>query len=75
MINNLLMALNKGMVKIYYKSINSGRIIEGYYTLKNRNVGISPKTDTFVAWDLEREIWQDIRSNTVEQWMLVEEFA
>ena len=69
---NVINALNKGRVKITFTSLNSGRDIEGIYTLRGRHVGLNPKTDVIVAWDLVDEKWQDIKVDSITQFILVD---
>ena len=52
-------------VKIVFKSLTSNKTHIGHYTLKNRNVGQSKKSETIVAWDIENKKWQDIRVSTI----------
>ena len=56
-------------VKIVFKSLTSNKTHIGHYTLKNRNVGQSKKSETIVAWDIENEKWQDIRVSTITMFM------
>ena len=57
-------------VEIVFESLTSNKTHKGVYTLKNRNVGRqSNDSDTIVAWDIENKKWQDIRVNTITQFI------
>ena len=52
-------------VEITFKSLTSDNLHNGIYTLKNRNIGQSRNTETIVAWDTVNKHWQDIRVDTI----------
>lgn len=64
-VENVISALNTGEVVIEFTSIHSGNTIKGKYTLKGRNIGINPKSDTIVCWDLVNKQWQDIKADSI----------
>jgi hypothetical protein len=64
-VKDIISALSAGEVIIEFTSLHSGRSIKGRYTLKGRNIGINPKSDTIVCWDLVNKQWQDIKSDSI----------
>lgn len=64
-VKDIISALNAGEVIIEFTSLHSGRSIKGRYTLKGRNVGVNPQSDTIVCWDVLNKQWQDIKSDSI----------
>ena len=53
-------------VKIVFKSLTSNKTHIGHYTLVDKPVqNQANDTETIVAWDIENEMWQDIRVSTI----------
>jgi hypothetical protein len=70
----ILDALNKGVVHIWFTSLNSGNELDGHFTLKGRNVGrIDPTSSKIPAFDVSRKKWEDIEVHTINQWVSVQE--
>lgn len=70
MIGNLLKALREKVVMIRYESLTSDKIHEGYFTLKNKNVGRqSSDSNKIVVFDVEKKVWTDIETKTVLDWV------
>ena len=70
--SKILEALDRGVVHIWFTSLNSGDELEGHFTLKNRNVGkINPTSDKISAFDVNKNRWEDIEVSTINQWISV----
>jgi|TARA_S200002703_G_scaffold140208_2_gene131337 hypothetical protein len=68
----ILEALNKGVVHIWFTSLNSGNELDGHFTLKDRNVGkIDPTSAKIPAFDISNNKWEDIEVSTINQWASV----
>ena len=54
-------------VFISFESLTSdGKIHEGHYTLKGKRIKRqSNDTDTLVAWNVDKDSWEDIRVSTI----------
>ena len=70
--SKILEALDRGVVHIWFTCLNSGDELEGHFTLKNRNVGrINPTSDKIIAFDVNKNRWEDIEVSTINQWISV----
>ena len=52
-------------VEIKFNSLTSNKRHQGLYTLRNKHMNISDKSDTIVCWDIENQKWQDIRTSSI----------
>jgi len=67
--DNVLECLYQEDCFIEYMSVNSGRTLEGWFTLAgDKKIKQYDVSDTIVVWDIENEKWEDIRTNTICRW-------
>jgi hypothetical protein len=70
-------ALRQGLVLIKYKSLNSGREIEGVFTTQDRYpyVANNPMSDKVIAYNMSSnpEYIEDIERKTIIEWKIVDE--
>lgn len=67
--DNVLDSLYDGDTFIEYMSVNSGRTLSGWFTLAgDKKIKQYDISDTIVAWDIENNKWEDIRTKTISRW-------
>ena len=73
--NELIEALNKGVVVISFKKIDTDEIRVMPSTLNedlmpkvSKILNISSESATIVVWSLDKNAWRDIRSDTITEW-------
>lgn len=67
--DNILDSLYECDTYIEYMSVNSGRTLEGWFTLAgDKKIKQYNTSDTIVCWDVENNKWEDIRTNTISRW-------
>lgn len=70
MIENILRAMEKGSVKLKYKSLHSGREKEVVGTLYGDTyIKQYSTSDKIIFWDVENNKWEDIECSTIISWI------
>ena len=67
----ILDALKTSIVKIDFRSLNSGRNITGVY--KGHSAKQNIQSNKVVVWDVENSKWDDIEWDTIISWEKVNE--
>jgi len=71
-VDNVLAALYEDNIHITYTSLNSGRTLDGVYTLQgDKRIQQQDTSDTLVCWDVKNNVWHDIRKDTITTWVRV----
>lgn len=66
--DNVLDSLYECDTYIEYMSVNSGRTLSGWFTLVgDKKIKQHVISDTIVAWDIENNKWEDIRTKTISR--------
>jgi hypothetical protein len=74
---NLLEALNKGIVQVIFKKIDTGELRVMPCTLNEKilnahgvhiQINLNPESDHFAVWSLDKTAFRSFRLNTVTEW-------
>ena len=69
MIQPLISALEKGNVKIKYRSLISGKEKEEVFTLKGVNMPQNPSNDKLVVLRHPANTYEDLEKSTIISWI------
>lgn len=72
--NKIIDALQKGVVTIVFKKLDTGKVRTMPCTLNNEISEVSMKVgkysspDTLIMWALDKKAWRDVRVDTIIEW-------
>ena len=72
--NKIINALQKGVVTIVFKKLDTGKVRTMPCTLNNEISEVSMKVgkysspDTLIMWALDKKAWRDVRVDTIIEW-------